>query len=187
MVELLMAMVVIGLAATGIMGALMTSTNASSVHRNLANDETILKSALEQAKYELEGAPSSVSPVLPLFSDCGASGTTASSLLVNWNSSMTTNGLWPAIPGGIGSYSTWISGVECFTESSSTTGLDSSCLATQSTPSASIASTSSGCTADDSGIIAVTISVLDPSNLTTSMTTMVRNPNHSSTYTTSNF
>ena len=178
-IELLVTVVIIGLAGVALMGALMTSIQTSSIHRNIANTDSILKSALEKAKYEIELAPSSVTPPLPMFQDCGHSGVTASSLLTSWNSTMTTYSLWPSVPTGIGSYKMWISGVECFTESTSTSALDANCQASQTSPGAAPSNVvSSGCTNDYSGIMQVTVSVMDPDNQAIHLSTLVRNPNY---------
>jgi type II secretory pathway pseudopilin PulG len=177
-VELLMTLVVMGLVGAAILGAIMTSISSSSMHRNLSNDDSIMKSALEQAKYEIELAPT------PLFkTDCSSSNT-AQALLTSWNSSMTSQGYWPAIPPGIGTFKTWISQVECFTESSGSSSLDSGCVATQ-TASGGIVTTSTGCGSDSSGIVQVSVSVLDPSNLVTSLSTFVRISSYGSGYATS--
>lgn len=179
-IELLVTLVIIGLAGVAILGAVMTSITSSSEHRNLANDDTIMKSAVEQVKYEIELAPA------PLFSDCGSGGATAGSLISTWNSGMSS--LWPAIPGGIGSYKAWISNVECFTESSTASAPDPNCQASMASASAPVTNNiTSGCTSDLSGIVQVTVSVLDQSNLVSSMTTLVRNPSYGSSYKVANF
>jgi type II secretory pathway pseudopilin PulG len=176
-VELLVTLVIIGLVGVAILGAVMTTITSSTVHRNLANDDSIMKSALERAKYQIESSPT------PLFTECDGTHT-ASWLLTNWNSGVT----WPAIPGGIGSYQAWISKVECFTESPSTSALDGTCQASQIAPGgAQSAVSSGGCANDSSGIIQVTVSVLDQSNLKSAMSTLVRNPSYGATYQSGNF
>lgn len=180
-----MTLVIMGLVGVAIIGAIMTAISSSSVHRNLANDDSIVKSALEAVKYNLELAPQGSS----LFADCGANGNTAETLLTTWNSQMTANGLWPAIPTGIGSYRTWISGVECFTESPSTSSLDPACSASQTTPGGAVGGDVTKCftNPDNTGIVQVTVSVLDESNLVTSLSTLVRNPQYESSYKVANF
>lgn len=164
-VEILVTLVIVGLAGIAIIGALMTSISASTVHRNIANVDYALKSAVEQASYDIEYSPT------PLFQDCGPQ--TATSLLAMWNTEM--SGHWPAIPAY--DYSAWISKVECFTETSSTSSLDSACTSTQSSPSTSPTPVPAGtCSSDDSGIVQITVSVQDSSNVVTSQSTLVRNP-----------
>lgn len=173
-VEILVTLVIVGLAGAALLGALMTSIRSSTVHRSIANVDYALKSAVEQAQYQIEYAPS------PLFEDCGPN--SATTLISSWNSQIA----WPAIPAS--NYRAWISQVECFTESSSTSALDSGCLSTQSSPSASPTVVSpAACSGDDSGIVEVTVSVVDSSNLVTSQSTMVRNPSYGSSYSSASF
>lgn len=187
-VELLMTIVIIGIVGTALIGAILTSITSSTVHRNLANDDGLVKSALEQAKYDIQIAPRSTSPSLPIFADCG-NGVTASTLLGNWNGEMTSNSLWPEVPSGIGNPQAWISGVECFMETSALSGPDSTCSASEARPGGPVVSTTGGCTSssDYSGIIEVTVSVVDQSGLVTSLTTLVRNPAYNADYPTSSF
>jgi type II secretory pathway pseudopilin PulG len=177
LLELLVTLTIVGLVGVAIIGAVMTSISSSTEHRNLANDDTIIKSAVEQVKYQLQLKPS------PLYSDCGSTSTpTASSLLTAWKNGM--SGQWPAVPAGIGTYQAWISKVECFTESSSTSSLDANCQASLASPSSPSQTNvvSSGCSSDLSGIAQVTVSVLDQSSLRLDISTLVRNPGYNGNY-----
>lgn len=187
-VELLVTLVIVGLVAVAIMGAIMTSVTSSSVHRNLTNDETVLRSAVEQFKYQAELSPT---PLFTSSDDCGASGVDASTILASWNSSMAS--LWPSIPSGIQAPSTpWISQVTCLSETSGSPGSQSyDCYATMATPSSPVSLTTpnggSCLTTDQSGILLVTISFKDQSNLISSLSTVVRNPGYDANYTQANF
>jgi type II secretory pathway pseudopilin PulG len=57
LVEVLMAMMVIGITAVGLLAAFATSISASEQHRSLATDDTILKSYVEAATYQIAQAP----------------------------------------------------------------------------------------------------------------------------------
>lgn len=174
-VELLVTLLVVGLASVAIIGGLMASTRASTVHRSLANTETLTKSALEQAKYEIELAPS------PLFLPCGSTNS-AITLLTTWNSEMSSQSLWPAVPtpNGIGPYQQWISKVECYSATSDS--LDQTCQAAQATPTPVVQSSVSSCSSDANGIVEVTVSVIDPTKQVASLSTLVRDPHYGSTY-----
>jgi hypothetical protein len=54
---MLIAIVVIGIAVTAILGALLTSITASTQHRGLAVEDTLLRSYAEQAKQQIELQP----------------------------------------------------------------------------------------------------------------------------------
>jgi hypothetical protein len=64
-----MAMMVIGITAAGLLAAFATSISASEQHRSLATDDTILKSYVESATYQISQAPS------PNFSACASAAT----------------------------------------------------------------------------------------------------------------
>jgi type II secretory pathway pseudopilin PulG len=72
LVEVLVAIVIIGLTATALLGALATSLTGSAEHRSYASIDTVLKSYAETAKYDIQ-----LQPTTPWFADC-ASTTTAS-------------------------------------------------------------------------------------------------------------
>jgi type II secretory pathway pseudopilin PulG len=188
-VELLVTLVIVGLVAVAIMGGIMTSITSSSTHRNLANDETVLRSAVEQLKYQAELSPT---PLFTSSDDCGS--VSPDSILTSWNSSMGTGlaqgdpaRIWPAIPSGIlpGYTTPWISTVTCFSESagSSTDG----CYATKSTPTSTVLVNGVCNASDTSGILEVTVSFKDQSNLISSLSVVVRNPSYDANYNPVNF
>jgi type II secretory pathway pseudopilin PulG len=62
LVELLLALVVIGISATALLGAFATTISATSAQRNLANSDAFLRSFVETATYDisLSGTPAFV-------------------------------------------------------------------------------------------------------------------------------
>jgi Tfp pilus assembly protein PilV len=54
LIEILVAVVVIAMAVTAIVGALVAGLDASAQHRNLATDDTLLRSYAEAAKQQIE-------------------------------------------------------------------------------------------------------------------------------------
>jgi type II secretory pathway pseudopilin PulG len=74
-----MAITIIGIAATAVLGALATSVTASGQHRSIASVDTVLKSYAENAKYQIELKAS------PLFSNAAcAAPSTYSSANLGW-------------------------------------------------------------------------------------------------------
>jgi hypothetical protein len=73
-VELLIALVVIGLTVVSILGAFATTISASAEHRGLATADTVLRSFVETLTYDLRLSPptppSGSLPALPAFSAC---------------------------------------------------------------------------------------------------------------------
>jgi prepilin-type N-terminal cleavage/methylation domain-containing protein len=64
LIEMLIAIAIIGIAVTAILGALLTSITASTQHRGLAVEDTILRSYAEQAKQQIElQTPGTISPL----------------------------------------------------------------------------------------------------------------------------
>jgi type II secretory pathway pseudopilin PulG len=57
LLELLIAIVIIGITVTAVMGAIVSSAGASAEHRAIAAVDTVLKSYAENAKYQIELAP----------------------------------------------------------------------------------------------------------------------------------
>jgi hypothetical protein len=92
LVELLIAMVVIGLTAAALLGAFATSISASAEHRGLATADTVLKSFAETATYQIQLQPS------PKFVAC-ATLSSYQPIVSSFNSSpvATTNGFTVAI------------------------------------------------------------------------------------------
>ena len=66
LVEVLVTIVIIGIVVTALVGAIMSATRASTIHRSIANTESLAKTFLEQAEYEIEGASH------PLYIDCAS-------------------------------------------------------------------------------------------------------------------
>jgi type II secretory pathway pseudopilin PulG len=64
LIEVLIAIVVIGITAVGLLTGFATSISASAEHRSLATDDTILKSYVESATYQIQQQPN------PLFQTC---------------------------------------------------------------------------------------------------------------------
>jgi len=54
LIEILISVVIIALAASALLGALLTSITASESHRSLSVDDTVLKSFAELAKEQIE-------------------------------------------------------------------------------------------------------------------------------------
>lgn len=71
LIEVLVALVVLGLSALALLGAFATSIAASTEHRGLVTIDTVLKSYVESAVYQIQNQPS------PLFqTSCGATSST---------------------------------------------------------------------------------------------------------------
>jgi len=64
LIELLVTIVIIGIAATGILGGLAAAVTASGHHQGIAAVDSVLKSYSENATYQVELASS------PLYADC---------------------------------------------------------------------------------------------------------------------
>ena len=64
LIEVLVAVVILGLCVVGLMGGLTTSITSSSEHRSLASDDTVLRSFAEAAKYDIQLSPGY------LYQDC---------------------------------------------------------------------------------------------------------------------
>lgn len=67
LVELLLGVVIIAVTAVAMLGALVTAITASGEHRSLADLDTVVKSAAESAKYDIQLQPSG-----PWFTDCAS-------------------------------------------------------------------------------------------------------------------
>ena len=184
LVEVLVTVVIVGLAAVAILGTLLISISSSTQHRYLANDDTLARSAIEAIKQQVELQQSSSSA----FVDCSsATSTTAPPhptgnpqvILSDWTATGTYHITLPSIPAGYSGFSAnsvQISKVQCFNASSG--GLDSTCYAT---PTAG-PPPGNTCTSDTSGILAVTVTVTDPSGYALSLSTLVRNPSFEAAY-----
>ena len=83
LVELLIAMTVIGLTAVALLSGFSTSLSASAEHRSLASIDTVLKSFVETATYQLSLQPQPPT-MTPQFTAC-ATASTYSSLTLSQN------------------------------------------------------------------------------------------------------
>lgn len=183
LVEVLVTVVIMGLAAVAILGTLLISISSSTQHRYLANDDTLARSAIEAIKQQVELPQSITSP----FVDCSSATSTttgghpsgtAQVILADWTGSGSYQLTLPAIPSGYNGFSAnsvQITKIQCFNASTGT--LDGTCIASSTgTPILT------GCGNDTSGLVALTVTVTDPSHYSLSMTTIVRNPNFQSSY-----
>lgn len=100
LVEVLVAMLILGLSATALLGALATGITSSAEHRSLANLDTVVRSFSEQAKYDIELQPSS-----PWYADCA----TVSGQNYVTNNGATTNTVTYIPPSG---YSVNFTGIQ---------------------------------------------------------------------------
>lgn len=184
LVEVLVTVVIVGLAAAAILGTLLISISSSTQHRYLANDDTLARSAIESIKQQVELQQSSNSA----FVDCSAATSTTPAphptgnpqvILSDWTGSGTYHIALPAVPpgySGFSSNSVQISKVQCFNASSG--ALDSTCYAT----AAAGPPPGNTCSSDTSGILAVTVTVTDPSGYALNLSTLVRNPSFQAAY-----
>jgi type II secretory pathway pseudopilin PulG len=179
LIEILIAVVIISFAAVAILGALTSVISASTEHRNLASDDTLAKSALEAAKYQLQLQAS------PQFLECGSSSATGATVPF---SAYTTSGgpqyvdlssVNGSAPTG---YSVVITGVQCWHQAllgdaNSVGNLDSSCQVSRS------GNTLGGCSANDvSGLQLITVTATDPAGVKVDLSTIVRNPAYVASY-----
>ncbi len=93
LIELLLAIAIIMIAVTAVLGALVTSVSASGQHRSLAAIDTLLKSYAESAKYQIELQSG------PRYQDCATASTYASLA-------------WTYPPGYTSGYSVGVTNVE---------------------------------------------------------------------------
>ena len=66
LVEVLIAMVIIALTVSALLGAMITAISTSGEHRSLSVEDTILRSYAETAKYQIQFQSSPA----PLFKEC---------------------------------------------------------------------------------------------------------------------
>jgi Tfp pilus assembly protein PilV len=77
LVEVLIALVVIALTAVALLGALATSVIASGEQRGLATVDTVLKSYVEAAEFQIENQPfNAANNTFPIFAGCGTASQT---------------------------------------------------------------------------------------------------------------
>jgi len=72
LIELLFTVVIISIAASALLGALITSIVGSAQHRGLSVDDTLLRSVAEAAKNQIETTSSNIAGT-PLFKSCPTS------------------------------------------------------------------------------------------------------------------
>ncbi len=76
LIEVLIALVVIALTATALLGAFATSITASGEQRGLATTDTVLKSYVESAFFQIQNQPySAAHNTFPIFAGCGVAST----------------------------------------------------------------------------------------------------------------
>ena len=97
LVEVLITVVIVGLVAAAILGALLIAISSSTEHRNLANDDSILKSAIEAVKVQAQLPQSSSNK----FQDCGTTSGPPTLAAITL----------PTVPSG---YSVAITSVQCW-------------------------------------------------------------------------
>lgn len=183
LVEILVAVVIIGLSAVAFLGSILISTSSSSEHRYLANDDTLARSSIEQIKQQVELATNLAASK---FIDCSASAT-PQSILQSWTTTTSPNYLSLPRPGispfaQYAGYSVSIAEVQCIAAASGATpsiNPDTTCYYSTANGGRGAQST---CGADSSGLLEVSVSVQDPSNYTLTMSTIVRNPAYGASY-----
>lgn len=171
-IEVLVTVVIVGLAAVAIMGALMTTIGASTEHRYLTTNDTIVKSALESVKYQVELTSISSSD----FLDCSASQTPAT-ILGDWTTPGNAHAITlPTSPTG---YTVSITGVECWnpTLNAGAGGFDPNCSDLNG-----VANVSTCGPNDTSGMQRVTVTAVDPSGYRVNLSSVVRNPAYENSY-----
>lgn len=166
-VEILISLIVFGLIAVALLGALMTSISSSSEHRYLSTDDTLAKAALETVKLNVQQQP----PTTSDFIDCSTTNT-PDKIIQTWN---TEFGL-PAAPSH---YSIQITGLECWkpTANGGTGAFDGNCQVVNSVPTVDKCSA-----ADTAGLQRVTVTVTDPSGYSLPLSTLIRNSNFQAGY-----
>ncbi len=162
LIEVLIAVVIISLAAVALLGTLTTSLAASGEHRSLSVDDNLLKSLAESAKQSVELDPSS-----PQFSVC------ATSYTVPFTIPASDSGY--TIPGYSSNGSTGSVTITSGALSNGLHGIEYSQGAT--TSRATFGTTCSG-TAPDKDIQLLNLEVTAPNHVTQFLSVMVRNPSY---------
>jgi type II secretory pathway pseudopilin PulG len=172
-VEILVTVVIVGMAAVAIMGALMTTIGASTEHRNLTTNDAIVKSALESVKYQVELAPIASAD----FLDCEASPQTPVAILNDWTTPGNPHAV--ALPTPPSGYTVTITGVECWNPTLNTGagGFDPNC--TDVNGAVNVAACGPN---DTSGMQRVTVTATDPSGYKVRLSSLVRNPAYETSY-----
>lgn len=148
-----MAIVIMGITAAAVLGALGASIIASASHRGVTQNDVLLKSYAETAKYQIELGSS------PLYADCPTPNPSANTVLNAYKAGVT----WAYPTGYTSGYTVTITGVEPWNSTSAS--WDSACPVITSAPNA-----------DANGLQRVTITATGPTNLSDTVQIIVRNP-----------
>jgi type II secretory pathway pseudopilin PulG len=104
LVESLIAMVIVAIAGTSVIGALASSLTSSTEHRNIAAIDTLLKSYAETVRYQVE-----LEPAPALYADCPSTGiSTGANALTHYTSGLT----WTYPAGYTSGYTVQVTKVE---------------------------------------------------------------------------
>lgn len=163
LVEILITLVLMGIVAAALLGALMTSIRASAEHKNLAQDDSVVKTALEGLSAGLEH-PSPSATIL--FKDCTTVVNPQS--LVGYYDPLVSSVVLP-----FGYRSIHVTGVACWNPGVQTFDCYYSSTASHQPCTA----------ADTSGLQQITVTGTDSSGLGVSLSTLIRNPAFNGKYT----
>ena len=169
LVELLIAIVIIAIAASAILGALTTSITSSTEHRNLSLDDTLLKSFSENVKYQIELQSKTAST--PYYEDCNAASNTPAKVLTDYKKLVPG---WsapypPAFAGYPAGYAVMITDVQFWDTQTGSFDVSGAANGTCNNSNAS-------------GIEMITVTVTDPTGEHLSLATVVRNPDYGTNY-----
>ena len=135
LVEILIALLVVALTATALLGAFATSISASGKQRGLATNDTVLKSYVESAIFQIQNQPFNAAlNTFPIFAGCGtasatyytsgiatglgANGVTLYSPPTGYTASISTVQFWDPAPSPPGSPPAWMDISSCSAGSS---------------------------------------------------------------------
>jgi prepilin-type N-terminal cleavage/methylation domain-containing protein len=156
LVEMLITIVLVGIVAAAILGALMIAMHSSTTHRNLSTDDTLARSALEAIKNQVETPQGSSNKFPP--SDC----TSPNAVLQAWTQNPASS-TYINLPSQA-NYTVAITGIGCW----------------DPVVTKAFSTTCNPCT--PSGLVQVTVTVTDPTNYKLSQSTVVRNPGFNGSY-----
>jgi type II secretory pathway pseudopilin PulG len=168
LIEILFAVVIISLTVAAVMGALTTTITGSAEHRQLATDDTLVKSFAESVKYQLQLRTSPA----PAFENCSTSKTGSQVLsdyiitIPPWNSP-------------IRGYPT---GYQAHIVTDPAKGLEFWDASSKNFVFANAVATCAPNSADSSGIQRVTVQAIAPNGVTVALSVIVRDPNFGSNY-----
>ena len=162
LIEVLMAVVVIGLTVVALMGGLVTSITGSAEHQSIAQIDSLLKSYAEAAKFQIELQPVVANPPsAPIFRDCSGSGSaTAVLTYYQTNVQYTYPAAYPKP-----SYAVVITELKPWNNASNS--WDAAC-------------STSGTNHDANGLQLLTIKATAPNSISDQMQVIVRNPDYPS-------